>query len=407
MRILIITQYFPPETGGPPNRLFSIARQLQHRGHDVVVVAEKPNHPEGIIRPGYRGGFFEERAYQGIPVIYTWVYARPEKNFVNRILFYVSFMITAVLGAAKARGSFDVVLASSPPLFVGIAGWLAAKLKGAKYIFDVRDLWPEVAVAMGQLNQPAAVKGAEAMERFIYERADGIAAVTDSFCTHIEKIAGKDKPMVRVMNGTMPDVFAEDERREEVRHSLGVEEKFVVLYAGNLGLAQGLPHIIDAAAALKEEPRVEFVLLGSGPVEEELKARKQHLGLDNVQFLDRVPLPEAAAHMAAADALLVPLGDNPIYQQFIPSKLFDSMAAGRPVLLSVDGEARVLLDEAEGGLYYPAEDGTALAERIQWLLDHPGEREAMGRKGRAYARTHCTRAAQADKMIDFVERLVQ
>jgi glycosyltransferase involved in cell wall biosynthesis len=407
MRILLISQYFPPETGGTSNRLLSLAKNFQSAGHEVVVVSEKPNHPEGIIHEEYKGGLFVEREYEGIPVIYTWVHTRPEKTFWTRISFYVSFMIMAVVGAMRAKGDFDVVVASSPPLFVGLAGWAAARMKRAKFVFDVRDLWPEVAVAMGALNNPAAISLAEKVERFIYEQADGITAVTDSFCDYIEDIVGPGKPMVRVMNGTMPDVFAEDERREELRRTYGWEEKLVLLYAGNLGLAQGLPHILDAAAEFKDDERVEFVLLGSGPVRDELIARKKELGVDNVRFMDRVSLPEAAAHMAAADALLVPLGKNPIYQQFIPSKLFDSMAAGRPVLLSVDGEARAILDAAEGGLYYPAEDGTALAENIRWLLDHPEERKAMGERGRSYARTHCTRAAQADQMIDFVEQLAR
>lgn len=408
MRVLLIAQYFPPETGGPPNRMLSIAKGFRRNGHEVVVVTEKPNHPEGIIQPDYRGGLFDERTYDGIPVIYSWVRARPEKTFANRILFYTSFMVTSVLGAMKARGPFDAVIASSPPLFVGLAGWAAALLRGARFLFDVRDIWPKVAVAMGELTNPAMIRVAEAIEKFIYESADGVTAVTESFCEHVTSVVGPKTPTCRVMNGTVPETFDSPEARADKREKLGVGgDTFVVTYAGNIGLAQGLPHIMDAAASLKEESRVEFVLLGSGPVEDELKARKQDLNLNNVQFLDRVPLPEASAHMAAADALLVPLGCNPIYQQFIPSKLFDSMAAGRPVLLSVDGEARAILDEAGGGLYYPAEDGTALAERVRWLLNHPGEREAMGRRARAYARTHCTRAAQADKMVDFVEQLTQ
>ena len=407
MRILIVSQYFPPETGGPPNRLLSIAKVLKQAGHDVHVVTEKPNHPEGIIREDYREGVFDERMYDGISVTYTWVYTDPDKNFIKRLAFYLSFMVMAVLGAIRTKGNFDVVLASSPPLFVGVSGWLAARLKGAKFVFDVRDIWPEVAVAMGAITNPAAVRLAEVLERFIYNRADGITAVTDSFCDHISERVDGNPPMQRVMNGTVPEVFNRDDQRAKKRAELGVQDKFVVLYAGNHGLAQGLPHILDAADALEDEDDVQFIMLGSGPVKDDLVEEANRRSLDNIHFLGRVPLEEAAAHMAASDALLVPLEDHEIYQQFIPSKLFDSMAAGRPVLLSVDGEARAILDKAEGGLYYPAEDGTALSEKVRWLLDDPGEREAMGRRARAYARTHCTRAAQADKMVDFVEQLVQ
>lgn len=406
MRVLLISQYFPPETGGPPNRLLSVAEGLREAGHEVHVIAEKPNHPEGIIRDDYRGGLFEDRKYEEIPTTYTWVYTHPQKNFLKRLVFYLSFMVMAVLGAVRAEGDFDLVLASSPPLFVGISGWLAAQVKDAKFVFDVRDIWPEVAVAMGALTNPWVVRLAEGLEKFIYDRADGITAVTNSFCDHIQEVASDHIPMRRVMNGTMPDVFQQDERREEVRKELGVEEKYVVTYAGNHGLAQGLLHIVHAADHLRENEEVVFVLVGSGPVKEDLIQEAEARGLDNIQFLDRVPLEKAAAYMAASEALLVPLEDHEIYRKFIPSKLFDSMASGRPVLLSVDGEARSILEESEGGWYYPAEDGEALAERIEWLSDHSQEGKEMGKNGRAYAQKNCTRAAQAEKMADFLEQIV-
>jgi glycosyltransferase involved in cell wall biosynthesis len=406
MRVLLLSQYFPPETGGPPNRMLSIARGLERNGHDVVVVAEKPNHPEGIIRPDYRGGFFEEREYEGIPVIYTWVRARPEKTFVSRILFYVSFMVSSVLGAIKTQGPFDVVIASSPPLFVGLSGWAAARLKGARFVFDVRDIWPEVAVAMGELTNPVMIRVAESIESFIYDQADGVTAVTDSFCDHISNVAGPGTPTRRVMNGTIPETFDRPETRKPKRKNLGVEEDtFVVTYAGNVGLAQGLPHVIGAAERVADRDDVEIHIVGSGPVKEQLVALEREKQLDNVRFFDRVPLDQAAAHMAASDALLVPLGDNPIYRQFIPSKLFDSMAAGRPVLLSVEGEARALLEEADAGLSYPAEDAQALAKAIRQLADDRERAQDMGRRGRRFAYSECTRREQADRLVDFVEQV--
>lgn len=406
MRVLVVTQYFPPETGGTSNRLISIAQGIQDAGHEVHVIAEKPNHPEGVIRKDYRGGLFDERMHEGISVTYTWVYTQPDKNFLSRLLFYGSFMIMAVFGAMRVKGNFDVVLASSPPLFVGLSGWLAARIKQARFVFDVRDIWPEVAVAMGALTNPTAIRLAEKIEQFIYRHADAITAVTDSFCDHIQKTVVEEVPMKRVMNGTTPEVFQQDDRRDEMRNRLNVEDKFVVTYAGNLGLAQGLPHILDAADELQDDDDVQFLMLGSGPVKNDLIHEADRRSLDNVEFLDRVPLDEAAAHMAASDALLVPLEDHVIYQQFIPSKLFDSMASGRPVLLSVDGEARAILEEAKGGLYYPAEDGEALAERIRWLRDHPEDAKTMGRRGREYAERHCTRSAQAEKLTSFLEGLV-
>jgi glycosyltransferase involved in cell wall biosynthesis len=406
MRVLIISQYFPPETGGAANRLHSFARSLKEEGHDVVVVTEKPNYPEGIIQEEYRDGWFDHREYDGISAIHAWVYTRPEKTFMTRMLFFLSFMVMAVIGARRAKGDFDVVLASSPPLFVGVSGWLVAQIKKAKFVFDVRDIWPEVAVAMGALTNPQAIQLAEALEHFIYRKADAITAATDSFCGHIQEAIVAPVPTRRVMNGTVPEVFQQDMRRKSVRQQCDADDKFVVTYAGNVGLAQGLHHVLGAAERLQENDRVVFHIVGNGSAKDELVAEAETRGLTNVRFLPRVPLEEAAAHMAASDALLVPLEDHEIYQQFIPSKLFDSMASGRPVLLAVDGEARSILEDAGSGLYYPAEDGTALAKRIRWLLHHPDERQAMGRRGREYATRHCTRAAQGRVLVDFLEDLV-
>lgn len=406
MRVLIITQYFLPETGATSNRMLSLAKGLQAAGHDVFVVAEKPNHPEGIIHPEYRGGLFVERTHEGIPTVHTWVYTKPEKDFKARLFFYTSFMLTAIAGSWRLQGAFDVVLASSPPLLVGVAGWVAARLKGAKFVFDVRDLWPDVAVAMGMLDDAAAIRAARFLERFLYRRADGLTAVTDSFCRHIGART-EEKPLTRVMNGTVPERFRAEAAGQRLRSKLGLDENFVVAYVGNHGLAQGLEHVLGAAARLQERaPDVRFVMVGSGPVKEELVATARQQGLKTIQFRPRVPLEEAAAYMAAADALLVPLARHDIYQQFIPSKLFDSMAAGRPVLLSVDGEARAILQAAGGGRYYPAEDERALAEHILWLRGHPAARRAMGQRGQDYVVKHCTRKAQAEKLVHFLEDLV-
>lgn len=408
MRILLISQYFPPETGATSNRMISIARGLRRAGHNVHVIAEKPNHPEGVIRDDYRGGPFEERFYEGIPVTYTWVYTHPEKDFLKRIAFYTSFMVMAVVAAMRKNGPFDVVLASSPPLFVGISGWLAARLSGAQFVFDVRDLWPDLAVAMGELGNPVVVRSAKALERFIYHRADAITAVTKGFAEEIKRMIGGNTPMTRVMNGTVPDLFQRDEAGAKLRAEDGIDDRFVVTYAGNIGICQGLPHIVEAAEKLAQQyPEVLFQFVGSGPFKDELKETVAARGLDNVRFVPRVSMDKAAAYMTGSDALLVPLAHHDIYCMFIPSKLFDSMAAGRPILLSVDGEAREILNEAEAGRYYAAEDSDALARQVQWLVDHPEEREAMGQRGRLYAQAHCTRSEQVKKMEEFLSQLLR
>ena len=408
MRVLLISQYFPPETGATSNRMISIAKGLRRAGHEVHVIAEKPNHPEGVIREGYRGGAFEERRYEGIPVTYTWVYTDPDKDFIKRLAFYLSYMVMAVLGAIRTKGSFDVVLASSPPLFVGISGWLAARLKGAKFVFDVRDLWPDLAVAMNELSNPATIRLAKELEHFIYRRSDAITAVTEGFCREIEQVVGPNTAMTRVMNGTVPETFQKDKEGQRLRKEEGLDDRFVITYAGNIGICQGLNHILEAASHLQQElPHVLFQFVGSGPVKQDLVVEVERRGLENVRFYPRVPLDQAAIRMAASDALLVPLAEHEIYRMFIPSKLFDSMAVGCPVLLSVDGEARSILNDANAGRYYPAEDAKGLANEVQWLVENPEERRAMGEQGRNFARRNCTRKAQAERMVEFLEQIAE
>lgn len=408
MRVLVVSQYFPPETGGPQNRMASLAEGLSEGGHDVTVLTAKPSYPRGVVFDGYEDGWFVDSEHEGIPVVHSWVLPDEKKTTLRRILFYLSFVVTSVLASFRVEGPADVVLASSPPLTVGIAGWIVSRLEGARFVFDVRDLWPDVAEAMGELPGGWMTSMARAVERFIYRRADGIAAVTDGFCRDIERRAGDDTPVVRIANGTEPDTFSVEATRSELREELDLPDGFLVTYAGNIGLAQGLPHLLDAAEILRERgDDVTLLLVGDGPLRDRLFQDASERDLGGVlEFRDRVPLETAARYMAASDALLVPLEDRPIFSKFIPSKLFDAMAAGRPVLLSVGGEAREIMEDAGAGLYYPAEDAAGLVAAIDELRSS-GRGEPMGRRGRSYVVEHFTRTEQAWRMAGFLERVAE
>jgi len=208
------------------------------------------------------------------------------------------------------------------------------------------------------------------------------------------------------MNGTVSGIFNKDEVREATRASLDFVDKYIVLFAGNLGLAQGLNHVLDAASRLYQtQPSVLVVLLGNGPMKARLMNDVSSRGLENIRFFPRTDLNQAAEYMAAADALLVSLGNHPIYRKFIPSKIFDCMAAGKPVLLSVDGEARTILEKAEAGIYYPAEDANGLVDAVLKLKLDPDAAAEMGRNGRKYAMTYCSRSKQAKIMTRFIEQI--
>jgi glycosyltransferase involved in cell wall biosynthesis len=333
-------------------------------------------------------------------VTWCWVYTRQVKGFAGRMLFYLSYMVMAVLAVFRLKGRYDAVLATSPPLFVGLSGWAAARIKRARFVFDVRDLWPEVAVKMGELNNPRAIRLAERVERFLYRKADLITPVTESFKDTIAGMGIPRHKMVVITNGTEPEVFRSSESVASLREKWSLPDGFVVSFIGNLGLAQGLGHIIDAARILesREEKDITFLFVGDGPRKMSVMAAAEKAGLQRVIFRDRVTLPEAVEFMNASDALLVPLADDPIYAKFIPSKLFDSMAAGKPVLLSVDGEARAILERAAAGLWYPAEQANGLVDAIHSLRNHPAPNR-FGIEGRRFVAEHYTRRAQALKML--------
>jgi len=406
MRVLFLTQYFFPETGATSNRIYSLAEYAHHQGHEVLIITEKPNHPEGVIPLEFRGKTYIRRRYGPLDVLYCWVFTQPKKNNLMRLAFYASFMLTAIVGALLYARDIDVVVASSPPLFVGPAGWLISRLIGARFILDVRDIWPDVAIALGMLRNPILISLSRKLERFLYNSANGVTSISDGLCDHIRGLVAAGQPVERVMNGTVPEVFNRDEARAKLRMSLDLEDRCVILFAGNLGLAQGLDHVLEAACRLRnEQPDVLFLLLGSGPVKERLEQEVARQGLQNVRFLPRMPLAETAEHMSAADALLVPLLKHPICLGFLPSKMFDSMAAGRPVLLSVDGEARAILEAAQAGIYYPAEAADGLVDAIVQLKADPAAAARMGQNGREYVTAHCTREEQARIMLSFIQKI--
>jgi glycosyltransferase involved in cell wall biosynthesis len=408
MKILLITQYFFPETGATSNRIYSLAKHFKKQGHQVHVIAERPNHPAGVFFEGYEKGAFIEKIYKDIPVTYTWVFTRPKKGFIGRILFYLSFMFMAVVAALRLVNDYDIICASSPPLFVGIAGWAAAKIHKGKFVFDVRDLWPDVAVKMGQLNNQLAISLAEKTEHFLYKKADLITTVTHSFKQAIREKGVKKTKIDIVTNGTASEVFHLKSAKEELRISLNLDTCFLVSYVGNIGLAQGLGHIIDSALRLENKgvDDIKFLIVGDGPEKKHLKEKAASVNIHNITFVNRVPLAQASRYMNASDALLVPLADDPIYSQFVPSKLFDGMAAARPILLSVDGEAREILTDSKGGLYYEAENAKQLTQKILWLKANPKKALKMGKKGREFVNKHYTREVQAECMLYSFDSLV-
>lgn len=397
-RLLLLSQYFHPEVGATQTRVREFAKHLAAEGHDVTVVCEFPNHPHGRIPESYRGTWFEEDSLDGFRVLRVPVYTSENKTFATRLLFYGSFLVSAVaLGLLRLRGRFDAVFATSPPLTVGVAGWILARAKRARFVLDVRDLWPEAAQSLGELSNPRLIAAAASVANFLYRHADATTTVTHGFHRHIAA-RSDGRPVHLVTNGTVPEIFDPARVDPSIRERLGLGDRFVCTFAGTMGIAQGLPFLLDVADALRDDPDVVFLFVGSGPVRAELERAAAERELPNVVFHEQVPLAEITPYLTASDALMVPLRDDPVFHEFVPSKLFDSLACGRPVILGVDGEARELLEESGGGLFAQPENVTAWVSAIRGLRDEPDAAARMGRRGAAWVLRDHTREAQARKL---------
>ena len=403
MRILYFTQYFPPEVGATQTRALEMSRYLASQGHHVTVVTEVPNHPSGIIPPAYRGKLSERRIERGVDVLRLWVWASPEKTFVTRMRFYLSYMGMAALAGSLIRGRYDLVYATSPPLFVGAAGLAAAFVRRIPFVFEVRDLWPESAVALGELSNRRAISAARLLERLLYSRASRIVTVTQGIRNRLLERGIPTEKVALIPNGANTDLFKHDpEGAARLRSELGLEGRFVVLYAGIHGIAQGLETLLEAAQQLRDDPQIQFVMVGEGPRKAALLDLKGRMGLSNLRMLPEVPSSAMPAYLSMADCAIVPLKDEPVFHGALPSKMFEAWACGTPVVLSVAGEAVEVLQEAGGGLAVPPQNATELAQAIRQLRDNTEGARGMGQRGQEYVTQHYTRLEQARRLEELL-----
>jgi len=408
MRILYLSQYFFPEVGATQTRAYEMASNWVRLGHHVTLIAELPNHPSGIIPPAYRGRLYQIDRLDGIEIIRVWVKASPVKNFRNRILFYLTYMFNAaVAGIFLARGRYDLLYASSPPLFVGASALIVSYLRRIPMLFEVRDLWPESAVALGELSNPRFIAWSTRLEEACYRRAKKVIVVTSDIRERLVRRGISEEKILLVPNGANTELFQFDPAiRERIRSGLGLQDKFIAIYAGIHGVAQGLEHVVEAARLLQNEANIHFLLIGEGPKKAEIAALAERYQLNNLTLLPEQPRNDIPAYLSAADIALIPLRKIDIFKGALPSKIFDAWACCKPVLLSVDGEARQIMEAAGGGIFIPPEAPEAMASALRSLSVSPQECERMGQNGRAYTVQHFSRRALAEQLGKELEMLV-
>lgn len=392
MRVLIATQYFRPESGATQNRMAAFADGLSARGHDVTVVCEQPNHPAGVFQPGFGRRPVATERHPRQTTYRLWVYARPEKTFVNRLAFYASYGIGAA-SAILALPRQDVVLATTPPLPGAAAAVAAATLRRTPAVVDVRDLWPAAAEALGELSNPRVIRMFERLEAWVYRRAAAVIATTRPFVEHIDQVTGCATAH-HIPNGSL-DALATADPPPPPRNRV-----FTIGYVGNLGIAQGLGIVLDAADELRGEA-IRFHLVGDGPLASDLRREAGARGLQNVTFTPSVPVDDVAHVLASCDALLVPLSAHPAFVDFVPSKLYDAMAVARPVILAADGESARIVREAQAGIVIRPEDAEGLANAARSLAVDPERCSALAGAGRV-AGVAAARSRQLDRLEEIL-----
>jgi glycosyltransferase involved in cell wall biosynthesis len=406
VKILYISQYFPPEMGAPAARASELAQHWANAGHVVSVLTGFPNHPTGVVPVEWRSRLrrlaFHEKL-GSVDVYRTWLWPLPNRKAHERMRNYASFCVSSALrGMTLPRP--DVIIATSPQLLVGLAGWWLAFARRIPFVFEVRDLWPESLAAVGMGNENSLLhQSLSAVANFLYRRADRIVVVTPAFKDHLIQQRNVPAEKISVVeNGVETDLFSPGSAaaNRALRQELGAEGKFVVCYVGTMGMAHGLETLLDAAAQLQgQHAGVLFLLIGEGAEKQRIQALAQSRGLANVRFFDQQPREKIPAFISASDACLVLLKKTEVFKTVIPTKMLEFMSCSRPVVLGVDGQARKIVEEAQAGIVIEPENSIALGEAIQRLAADRDLCQQLGTQGREYIVRHLSRRQTAEEYI--------
>ena len=406
MRVLLVTHYYPPESGAPQARLSEMAARWVELGLDVTVLTGMPNHPTGVVAEGYRGAVACREQRDGVRVLRNWVYATPNEGFVKKTLGHLSFMVSSVLLGGPRIDRPDVVVVSSPTFFSIGSAWVLARLHRARLVVEVRDLWPAIFVELGVLTNRRIICLLERLELAAYRAADAVVVVTDGFRDDLVRRGVPVSKVTTIRNGVDLERFSPRSKPIMGDRSWlgGMDGELLVLYIGAHGISQGLSSVVEAAAMVAGEG-IHVSLVGEGAGKHAVRERVEKLEVKNVSMLPGVPRDRVPELIAAADVCLVPLRDVPLFATFIPSKMFEYLGAGKAVVGSVTGESARILDDA-GAVVVPAEDPGRLAAALRSLAANPERRARMGAAGRAYVEHHFDRRELADAYVTLLRALV-
>jgi len=401
LRYLLIHQIFLSANDGGGTRHFEFARYAAKQGHDFTVIASNVSYLDGkrVASDG------KPEAIEGIEVRRVRTLNVINRGFVWRVLAFLGFMVKSVFKALGA-GKVDVVMGTSPPIFQAGSAWLVSFIRRKPFLLEVRDLWPDFAVDMGVIKNPLIIWLAKRVELFLYARASHILVNSPAFRDYmVDKHGVKPEKISLIPNGVDPSMFDPDAEGAEVREEFNLQDKFIVTYAGAMGPANDIPTIIRAADAMKDDDRVHFLLVGDGKDRKKAEALKDELGLTNVTFAGLRSKSQMKAVLGATDVCLATLMPIPLFKTVYPNKIFDYLAAGRPIVLGIDGVIREVVESAGAGRFIEPGKPEAIVEAVRDFASDPAGCEAMGRRGRAYVEKHFNRIDHAKAFVELLERV--
>lgn len=406
MRILFLTENYPPETNAAATRVSERAAYWIRDGHQVTVITCAPNFPGGRLFDGWKNGWRQVSDMGGVRVVRVKTYIAPNEGFARRILDFVSFMVMAVaVGLFEKRP--DVVVATSPQFFAAVGGWMLAGLRRVPFVFELGDLWPRSITAVGAMKDSLVIRWLEKLELFLYRRSAAVAALTRAFKADLTARGIPPEKIAVVINGVDLPRYAPRPRDSALEAEWGLGGRFVIGYVGTHGMAHGLINVLDAAERLKDAaPDIRFLLVGNGAERQMLKDEAARRGLTNVVFGPPQPKERMPAVWSLCDVALIHLKDSPAFAEVIPSKMFEAMGMGLPLLLvAPKGEASHIVEADGAGLFVPTADPDGLAAAARRLAENAEERMTLAAASLAAASSH-TRERQAELFLRVLDTVV-
>ncbi|MGV8073275.1 MAG: glycosyltransferase family 4 protein [Syntrophobacteraceae bacterium] len=401
--ILLIHQAFvgPNEPGG--TRHYEFAKHCVANGHRFSVIASDLSYLTG--EPTLHAtGLVEVQNLDGVRVLRAYTYPSLHRSFVWRVVSFISFMLTSIYASLRA-GRVDMVMGTSPPIFQAVSAWVVSRLRRRPLLLEIRDLWPEFAIDMGVLKNPLLIWVSRKLEIFLYTQAKHLLVNSPAYRDYLVSKGVPPAKITLIPNGVDAGMFDPLIRGNELPKLWGDKGKFLVTYAGALGMANDIPTLLRAAALLSDDSRIHFILLGDGKERDNLEVMARGLDLTNVTFGGAIPKSRVPEALAASDACLAILKDIPMFRTTYPNKVFDYMAAGRPTILLIDGVIRDVVESANAGIFVPPGDEVALAEAVRKLSRNRKKARAMGKAARAYVVEHFDRRKHADQFVELIRRI--